>query len=153
MFVIAGPCVLETRELAFRIADELAALSEHHALPLVFKASFDKANRTSLKGRRGPGMEEGLELLNEVRERTGLPLLTDVHHPEQCAAAAEVVDVLQIPAFLCRQTDLLVAAAQTGAVVNVKKGQFLAPTDMEHVARKLTDSGANEVVLTERAAS
>ena len=150
LFLIAGPCVLETRELAFEIADRLAAIAAERSLPFVFKASFDKANRTSLSSKRGPGMEEGLELLAAVRERIDGPVLTDVHLPEQCALAAEVVDVLQIPAFLCRQTDLLVAAAETGKTVNVKKGQFLAPADMLHVAKKCTAGGNENLLLTER---
>src|SRR5262245_35782319 len=117
LFVIAGPCVLESRDLALSIAGRLAELAEDRGLLLVFKASYDKANRTSVSSERGPGLEHGLEILAEVRERSGLPVLTDVHHPEECARAAEVVDVLQIPAFLCRQTDLVVAAAETGKAV------------------------------------
>ena len=150
LFLIAGPCVLETRELALEIAERVAALAGERALPVVFKASFDKANRTSISSKRGPGIEEGLGILAEVRERVGVPVLTDVHLPEHCARAAEVVDVLQIPAFLCRQTDLLVAAAETGRAVNVKKGQFLAPGDMLHVAKKCEAAGNANVLLTER---
>jgi 2-dehydro-3-deoxyphosphooctonate aldolase (KDO 8-P synthase) len=150
LFLIAGPCVIETRELALRIAGELVGLAGERGLPLVFKASYDKANRTSHGTGRGPGLEAGLEILGEVRERYGLPVLTDVHLPDQCARAAEVVDVLQIPAFLCRQTDLLVAAAETGKAVNVKKGQFLAPGDMLHVTRKLEAAGNANVLVTER---
>jgi len=153
LFVIAGPCVLESRSLALEIAQELARICGERDVPLVFKASYDKANRTSLEARRGPGVAEGLAMLGEVRERTGLPILTDVHSPTQCAEAAEVADVLQVPAFLCRQTDLLVAAAETGRCVNVKKGQFLSPADMQHVANKLTGSGAEELMLTERGVS
>ena len=149
-FFIAGPCVLQTLELTLEIAQRLAELFAARDLPFVFKASFDKANRTSLGAGRGPGLEEGLAWLAEVRQRLGVPVLTDVHLPEQCAAVAEVVDVLQVPAFLCRQTDLLVAAARSGRAVNVKKGQFLAPWDMESVARKVTDSGGRTVWLTER---
>jgi 2-dehydro-3-deoxyphosphooctonate aldolase (KDO 8-P synthase) len=150
LFVIAGPCVLETRDLALQIAEELGEIARARDLPLIFKASFDKANRTSLGSGRGPGMEAGLELLAEVKERSGLPTLTDVHLPEQCLPASEVVDVLQIPAFLCRQTDLLLAAAETGCAVNVKKGQFLAPWDMAHVVAKCTGTGNTNVLVTER---
>jgi 2-dehydro-3-deoxyphosphooctonate aldolase (KDO 8-P synthase) len=150
LFVIAGPCVLETRELALSIAERLREIAEASGVPLVFKASYDKANRTSARSERGPGLEGGLELLAEVRERTSLPVLTDVHLPEQCARAAEVVDVLQIPAFLCRQTDLLVAAAATGKAVNVKKGQFLAPWDMRHAVLKCSAAGNENVLVTER---
>jgi 2-dehydro-3-deoxyphosphooctonate aldolase (KDO 8-P synthase) len=153
LFVIAGPCVIETPELALSIAGRLRVLAEERGLFLVFKASYDKANRTSLSSQRGPGIEEGLAVLAAVRERTGLPVLTDVHRPEECARAAEVVDVLQIPAFLCRQTDLLVAAAETGKAVNVKKGQFLAPWDVKHVTRKCEAAGNANVIVTERGAS
>jgi len=150
LFLLAGPCVLENRDLALRIASELAEITALRDVPYVFKASFDKANRTSVSGRRGPGMEAGLELLAEVREKTGVPVLTDVHLPEQCGPAAEHVDVLQIPAFLCRQTDLLVAAAETGRVVNVKKGQFVAPWDMRFALEKCTSSGNSKLMVTER---
>jgi 2-dehydro-3-deoxyphosphooctonate aldolase (KDO 8-P synthase) len=153
LFLIAGPCVLETRELTLEIAEALAELCGRRNLPLVFKASFDKANRTSIGAERGAGMEAGLAWLAEVRERFGLPVLTDVHLPDQCARVGEVVDILQIPAFLCRQTDLLVAAARTGRAVNVKKGQFLAPWDLGNAARKITDTGNPEVMLTERGTS
>jgi 2-dehydro-3-deoxyphosphooctonate aldolase (KDO 8-P synthase) len=150
LFLIAGPCVLETRALALDIAQRLAELASARELALVFKASYDKANRTKLSSTRGPGLEAGLEILAEVRERTGLPVLTDVHLPEQCAVAAEAVDVLQIPAFLCRQTDLLLAAAETGRAVNVKKGQFLAPWDMRHATEKCAAAGNANVLVTER---
>ena len=129
-FLIAGPCVVESDELNFRVADHLAALAERVPGGVIFKASFDKANRSNRAAHRGPGLDDGLEALERVRERTGLPVLTDVHEPEQCAAAAEVVDVLQIPAFLCRQTDLLVAAGATGKPVNIKKGQWMHPEGM-----------------------
>jgi 2-dehydro-3-deoxyphosphooctonate aldolase (KDO 8-P synthase) len=152
-FLIAGPCVLEERGMVLELAGHVAEIAAARDLPLVFKASYDKANRTSSSGARGPGMEEGLQLLADVKAATGLPLLTDVHLPEQCAPAAEVVDVLQIPAFLCRQTDLLVAAAHTGACVNVKKGQFLAPWDMEHVAAKCREAGKDNLLVTERGSS
>jgi len=152
-FLIAGPCVLETRELALSIARQLAELCQARGLPLVFKASFDKANRTSVKSGRGMGLERGLDLLAEVKSRVGVPVLTDVHLPEHCARAAEAVDVLQIPAFLCRQTDLVVAAAETGKTVNIKKGQFLAPWDMKHLTEKVTASGNPHVLVTERGTS
>jgi 2-dehydro-3-deoxyphosphooctonate aldolase (KDO 8-P synthase) len=149
-FILAGPCAIETREIALQTADVLAGLAAKLDIPLVYKSSFDKANRTSLTSFRGPGMEEGLEILAEVKRTTGLPVVTDIHHPEQAAPVAEVADVLQIPAFLCRQTDLLVAAAETGRVVNVKKGQFLAPWDMKNVVDKLRAAGNDQVWLTER---
>lgn len=151
--LIAGPCQMESRDHALEIALALKETSETLGIGLVFKASFDKANRTSVKGQRGMGLEAALPVFAEIRERTGLPVLTDVHEASQCAPVAEVVDVLQIPAFLCRQTDLLVAAAKTGRVVNVKKGQFLAPWDMVNVAAKVTDSGNPNVMLTERGVS
>ncbi len=150
LFFIAGPCVLETRALAFDIAGALRDLFRSRDVPFVFKASFDKANRSSLSGGRGVGAEQGLEWLAEIKRELGVPVLTDVHLPEQCSLAARYVDVLQIPAFLCRQTDLLIAAAETGRAVNVKKGQFLAPWDMANVAAKLTGSGNPNVMLTER---
>ena len=153
LFLIAGPCVLEREDLALEIASRLADVAGERGVPLVFKASFDKANRTSVRSGRGPGIEAGLELLARVKARTSLPLLTDVHLPEQCAPAAEVVDVLRIPAFLCRQTDLIVAAAETPAAVNVKKGQFLAPWDMRHVVGKAVESGKEDVLVTERGSS
>ncbi|MFL5383993.1 MAG: 3-deoxy-8-phosphooctulonate synthase [Longimicrobiaceae bacterium] len=149
-FVIAGPCVLESDALNLTVGEALARLADDLGLPVVFKASFDKANRSSPGSPRGPGMDEGLEKLARVRAATGLPLLTDVHLPEQCAAAAEVVDVLQIPAFLCRQTDLLVAAGATGRPVNVKKGQWMGPAEMRGAAAKVRDAGATGVALTER---
>ena len=150
LFLIAGPCVLETRELALSVAGTLRELCDARGLPFVFKSSFDKANRTKLASGRGPGMEEGLEMLAEVKEKVGVPLLTDVHLPEQCARVAEVVDVLQIPAFLCRQTDLVLAAAETGKTVNIKKGQFLAPWDMKHLTEKCVSAGNVNVLVTER---
>jgi len=150
LFVIAGPCVLESRATALDIARRLADLARERDLFLIFKASYDKANRTSASSGRGPGVEAGLEMLAEVREDTGLAVLTDVHHPEQCGPAGEVVDVLQVPAFLCRQTDLIVAAAETGRTVNLKKGQFLAPWDMAHVVGKCDAAGNPNVLVTER---
>ncbi|CAM5767699.1 3-deoxy-8-phosphooctulonate synthase [Bosea minatitlanensis] len=151
--VIAGPCQMESRNHALECALALKEIADALEVGLVFKTSFDKANRTSVKGARGMGLEAALPVFAEIRERTGLPVLTNVHEASQCAPVAEVVDVLQIPAFLCRQTDLLVAAAKTGRVVNVKKGQFLAPWDMVNVAAKVTESGNANVMLTERGAS
>jgi len=149
-FIIAGPCALESFELARETALELAEISKRLGLPIIFKSSFDKANRTSVTSFRGPGMRKGIEWLGEIREMSGLPVITDIHLPEQAGPVSEVVDVLQIPAFLCRQTDLLVAAAQTGKIVNVKKGQFLAPWDMKPVVEKLRSTGHSKLWLTER---
>ncbi|WP_332700206.1 3-deoxy-8-phosphooctulonate synthase [Bosea sp. (in: a-proteobacteria)] len=151
--LIAGPCQMESREHALEVALALKEMAAELGIGLVFKTSFDKANRTSVKGQRGMGLEAALPVFAEIRERTGLPVLTDVHEAGQCAAVAEVVDILQIPAFLCRQTDLLVAAAATGKIVNVKKGQFLAPWDMINVAAKVTESGNPNLMVTERGAS
>ena len=150
---IAGPCVIESRKMALDLAERLSALAAKLKVGYIFKASFDKANRTSVDSFRGPGIEKGLDILAEVRERFGVPVLTDVHEPWQCARAAEVCDVLQIPAFLARQTDLVVAAGETGAVVNVKKGQFMAPEDMAQVIRKIESTGNRRIVLCERGAS
>jgi len=152
-FVIAGPCVLEAPDLVLAVARELAAVAGRLGLPLVFKSSFDKANRTALDSFRGPGMEQGLKLLARVKAETGLPVLTDIHLPDQAAPVAQVADVLQIPAFLCRQTDLLAAAAATGRIVNVKKGQFLAPWDMKNPVDKLRGAGCDRIWLTERGSS
>lgn len=151
--LIAGPCQIESRAHALEVAAALRELSATTAVPLIYKSSFDKANRTSSSAARGVGLKDGLAILAEVRERTGLPTLTDVHAPEQCAPAAEAVDVLQIPAFLCRQTDLLLAAGQTGRAINVKKGQFLAPWDMQNVAAKIASTGNHNILLCERGAS
>ena len=151
--LIAGPCQIESRAHALEMADALRALSEQTGVKVIYKSSYDKANRTSASAARGVGMAQGLAILAEVRERTGMPVLTDVHAAEQCAPAAEAVDVLQIPAFLCRQTDLLLAAGETGKVINVKKGQFLAPWDMVHVAAKIASTGNRNVLLCERGAS
>ena len=153
LVLIAGPCVLESRAHALEMSQALAEMAAKLGVGLIYKTSFDKANRTSLKSDRGLGLEEGLPILAEVREVSGLPVLTDVHAPEQCAPVAEVVDVLQIPAFLCRQTDLLVAAAETGKAINVKKGQFLAPWDMKNVVAKIAGAGNSNVLVTERGAS
>ena len=151
--VIAGPCQLESRAHALEMAGALREIAGRLGFGLVFKTSFDKANRTAAAGRRGVGLDDALPIFAEIRERLGLPVLTDVHEPDQCARAAEAVDVLQIPAFLCRQTDLLVAAARTGRAVNVKKGQFLAPWDMKHVVAKIAGAGGANVLVTERGAS
>ncbi|MBX9790834.1 MAG: 3-deoxy-8-phosphooctulonate synthase [Pirellulales bacterium] len=150
LLVIAGPCVIESERLTLSIAEQLAAIAQRLELPLVFKASFDKANRTSTAAFRGLGMDEGLHILARVRERCGLPVTTDLHESHQAAAVAQAVDLLQIPAFLCRQTDLLQAAAHTGRPVNVKKAQFLAPWDMKHVVAKLEAAGCQNLLLTER---
>ena len=147
---LAGPCVLESREHALSMATRLRDLFGELGAPLIFKASFDKANRTSIDSFRGPGLEKGLEILAEVREKTGLPVVTDVHEPEQARRAGEVVDVLQIPAFLCRQTDLIVEAARTGKALNVKKGQFLAPADTAEIAKKCRAAGNPKLTLCER---
>jgi 2-dehydro-3-deoxyphosphooctonate aldolase (KDO 8-P synthase) len=150
---IAGPCVIESEAHAIDTAGQLQEIAARVRVPLIFKASYDKANRTSLASFRGPGLDAGLAVLGEVKKRSGLPVLTDIHEPAHAARAAAVVDVLQIPAFLCRQTDLLVAAAKTGKTVNVKKGQFLAPRDMRHVVAKLESAGARGILLTERGSS
>ena len=152
-FVIAGPCVIESEGITLAIARHLKEMAGRLNLQLVFKASYDKANRTSVDSYRGPGLAEGLRILSRVKEETGLPVLSDIHGPEQAAPAAKVLDVLQIPAFLCRQTDLLLAAAQTGKVVNVKKGQFLAPHDIEPLVDKIRSQGNDAVWLTERGTS
>ncbi len=149
-FFILGPCVMESQELLYQVAEQVARIGEQYQVPVVFKSSFDKANRTSIHSYRGPGLEKGLEMLQKVKDRFNLPVLTDIHESHQAAAAAQVVDVLQIPAFLCRQTDLLVAAAQTGKIVNVKKAQFLSGQDMYYPAQKVEEAGNNQVILTER---
>jgi len=151
--LIVGPCVIESPSHALWLAQQIKAIGERCGAGIVFKASFDKANRTSASSFRGPGLDEGLRVLAEVKAATGLPLLTDIHEPAQAAPAAAVVDVLQIPAFLSRQTDLLVAAARTGRVVNIKKGQFLAPNDMRHAIAKVTGAGNANVLVTERGVS
>ena len=151
--LMAGPCVLESRAHALETASALKEIADRLGLGLVYKSSFDKANRTSVGSARGLGLKEALPIFAEIRETTGLPVVTDVHEPEHCAAVAEAVDVLQIPAFLCRQTDLLMAAAKTGKPVNVKKGQFLAPWDMRHVVAKVVGAGNPNVLVTERGVS
>lgn len=148
--LFAGPCQMESREHAFEMAAALSEIGKRLGIGLVYKSSFDKANRTSLAGKRGIGLEAAVAVFAEIRERFGLPIVTDVHEPEQCARVAPVVDVLQIPAFLCRQTDLLIAAAKTGRVVKIKKGQFLAPWDMQNAVAKVVGSGNPNVLLTER---
>jgi len=150
---ISGPCVIESEQHARALALQLASWARQDSLNLVFKASFDKANRTSLSSYRGPGLEDGLRILKAIAEESGLPVLTDIHEPSQAERAAEIADVLQIPAFLCRQTDLLLAAAATGKTVNVKKGQFLSPYDMAHVVEKLVKGGTEKILLTERGAT
>jgi 2-dehydro-3-deoxyphosphooctonate aldolase (KDO 8-P synthase) len=147
---IAGPCVIESRDFVVQVAGMIREIADRHDVPVVFKSSFDKANRSSESSFRGPGEEEGLDALAEVKRVTGLPVITDVHQPDQAIAAAEVVDVLQVPAFLCRQTDLLHACGETGLPVNIKKGQFLAPEDMVNAVEKVTATGNERVVLTER---
>lgn len=153
LFLIAGPCVIESRDHAFFMAAELKKITTAAGVPFIFKASYDKANRSSIKSFRGLGMKEGLKILGDIRAQLSVPVLSDVHEVSQCKAAGEVLDVLQIPAFLSRQTDLLIAAAETGKMVNVKKGQFLAPWEMKNVADKVREAGNNQVLLTERGAS
>lgn len=153
LFLIAGPCVIESENHVRTMADAIQRIASDLGIPYIFKASYDKANRTSLHSFRGPGLKEGCRILRSLANATGLALLTDVHQAADCAAVAEAVDVLQIPAFLCRQTDLLVAAAATGRAVNVKKGQFVAPWDMKHTVEKITASGNERVFLTERGSS
>lgn len=151
--LIAGPCQMESRDHALMMAEHLTNITQKLGIGFIYKTSYDKANRTSLSGKRGLGLEKALSVFEEVKKTFGVPVLTDVHTEAQCAIAAQVVDVLQIPAFLCRQTDLLIAAAKTGRVVNVKKGQFLAPWDMKNVAEKVSQSGNDNILLTERGAS
>ncbi len=151
--LIAGPCVIENRDSALRHADALSSLTARLHVPFVYKSSYDKANRSSHASFRGLGIQEGLSILAEVKRELGVPLLTDVHTPQEVAATAEVVDILQIPAFLCRQTDLLLAAGHSQRPINIKKGQFLAPTDMEYVAQKVASTGNRRILLTERGAS
>lgn len=151
--IIAGPCVIESESLCMEIAEALFKIAVRTGVLPIFKGSFDKANRTSVESFRGPGLEEGLRILGKVRSEIGLPVLTDIHVPDQAAMAAEVVDILQIPAFLCRQTDLLIAAGRTGKPVNIKKGQFLAPEDMRFSAAKVESTGNHKIMLTERGTS
>lgn len=151
--MIAGPCVIESEQLVMDTAGRIAEIAKAVGMPYVFKSSFDKANRTSISSFRGPGLDKGLAVLKKVKDHLGLPVLTDVHTEEQATQAGKIVDVLQIPAFLCRQTDLLIAAAKTGKVVNVKKGQFLSPPEMSHAVKKVEESGNHRIVLTERGSS
>ena len=151
--LIAGPCAIESREHALMTAEALMEITSSRNIPLIYKSSFDKANRTSAKSSRGIGLNKGLPILSEVKERIGCPILTDVHTAQQCDPVSKVVDIIQIPAFLCRQTDLLKAAAITGKIINVKKGQFLAPWDMKHVIAKIENAGNNNIMLCERGAS
>ena len=151
--LIAGPCQLETEQHALDMAGKIGEIAKKHNLGFVYKTSFDKANRTSLKGKRGAGLENSLPIFDKIKKELGVPILTDVHSAEQCSAVANHVDIIQIPAFLCRQTDLLVAAAKTNKIINVKKGQFLAPWDMINVTKKISDTGNNKILITERGAS
>ncbi|MBI9017161.1 MAG: 3-deoxy-8-phosphooctulonate synthase [Phycisphaerae bacterium] len=153
MFVMAGPCVIESKDICFEIAMEMIAIADALDIGYAFKASFDKANRTSISSFRGPGLEKGLEILADIRKSLNVPVVTDIHLPDQAQAIGQVVDVIQIPAFLARQTDLLAAAAATGKVVQVKKGQFMAPWDMENVIGKIKDSGNDKITLVERGSS
>ena len=153
LLLVAGPCVIEGEEHALGLARAIRQIAGRVGMPYVFKASYDKANRTSVRSFRGPGLDEGLRVLRRIREDVGVPILTDIHEPSQAEPVAAVADVLQIPAFLCRQTDLITAAAATGRVVNIKKGQFMAPADMRHVLGKATASGNHRIILTERGAS
>lgn len=153
LFMIAGPCVIESRDHVFFMASELKKITSARGVPFVFKASYDKANRTSIKSFRGVGLDDGLQILRDLRDKLQVPVLSDVHEPAQCNSAGEVLDIIQIPAFLSRQTDLIVAAARTGKIVNVKKGQFLAPWEMKNVVEKIRGTGNDRVLLTERGAS
>ncbi len=153
LFLIAGPCVIESEDHAFRMAEIIKGVARSLGLPFIFKASYDKANRTSIRSFRGPGLKEGLRILKKIKNEIQLPVLTDVHQSEDVAAVAEAVDVLQIPAFLCRQTDLVVAAALSGRPVNIKKGQFVSPWDMRHAVEKCREAGNSQVFLTERGSS
>jgi len=148
--IIAGPCVIESREHSLKMSSAINEIAKKAHLPIIFKSSFDKANRTSIKSFRGPGIEEGMNILSDVKSETGMKVLTDIHTAEQAAIVAEVVDIIQIPAFLSRQTDLLLAAAKTGKPVNIKKGQFLAPWDVEHIVKKVEESGSENILLTDR---
>jgi len=153
LFLIAGPCVIESEDHAIRMAEIIKGVTRSLSFPFIFKASYDKANRTSLKSFRGPGVSEGVRILNRIKKEVGLPVLTDVHEAADVPRVAEVVDILQIPAFLCRQTDLIVAAAKSGRVVNIKKGQFVSPWDMKHAITKCREAGNNRVFVTERGSS
>ncbi|WP_420422105.1 3-deoxy-8-phosphooctulonate synthase [Simkania sp.] len=153
LVVISGPCVIENEAHALETAGQLKEMFEEAGVQLIYKSSYDKANRSSIDSYRGPGLEEGLRILQKVKETFDVPVFTDIHHPEEVTAAAEVCDVLQIPAFLCRQTDLLIAAGNSGAVINIKKGQFMAPWDMEHAVKKILSTGNDQILLTDRGTS
>ncbi len=148
--IIAGPCVIENRDHSLEMSYAIREVSDDVGIPIIFKSSFDKANRTSIKSFRGPGIEEGMRILSDVKTETGLKVLTDIHSPEQAGLVSNVVDIIQIPAFLSRQTDLLIAAAKTGKPINIKKGQFLAPWDVEHIVKKMEESGSQNILLTDR---
>lgn len=150
LFFIAGPCVIEDEVMVLEVASELKSLSREHNVTIIFKASYDKANRTSVSSFRGPGIEEGMRILEKVKAETGLSLLSDIHHPEETAKVKDILDIIQIPAFLCRQTDLIIKAASTGKAINVKKGQFLSPWDMKNVVEKIESTGNKDIILTER---
>jgi 2-dehydro-3-deoxyphosphooctonate aldolase (KDO 8-P synthase) len=153
LFFILGPCVIESEELAFTVASAVKEIATRLGIPVIFKSSYDKANRTSISSFRGPGLDEGLKVLSEVKSRFGLPVISDVHSVEEAKLAAEVLDVIQVPAFLCRQTDIVCAVADTGKAINVKKGQFMAPWDMENVVEKIAQRGNTNIMLTERGSS
>ena len=148
--IIAGPCVIENRDHSLEMSYAIKEVSEDVGIPIIFKSSFDKANRTSIKSFRGPGIQEGMKILSDVKTETGLKVLTDIHSPDQAGLVSDVVDIIQIPAFLSRQTDLLIAAAKTGKPINIKKGQFLAPWDVEHIVKKVEESGSQNILLTDR---
>ena len=148
--IIAGPCVIENRDHSLEMSYAIKKVSEDVGIPIIFKSSFDKANRTSIKSFRGPGIQEGMRILSDVKTETGLKVLTDIHSPDQAGLVSDVVDIIQIPAFLSRQTDLLIAAAKTGKPINIKKGQFLAPWDVEHIVKKMEESGSQNILLTDR---
>ena len=148
--IIAGPCVIENRDHSLKMSYAIKEVSEDVGIPIIFKSSFDKANRTSIKSFRGPGIQEGMRILSDVKTETGLKVLTDIHSPDQAGLVSDVVDIIQIPAFLSRQTDLLIAAAKTGKPINIKKGQFLAPWDVEHIVKKMEESGSQNILLTDR---
>ena len=148
--IIAGPCVIENRDHSLEMSNAIIEVSEDVGIPIIFKSSFDKANRTSIKSFRGPGIQEGMRILSDVKTETGLKVLTDIHSPDQAGLVSDVVDIIQIPAFLSRQTDLLIAAAKTGKPINIKKGQFLAPWDVEHIVKKMEESGSQNILLTDR---
>jgi len=150
--IIAGPCVIENRDHSLEMSYAIKEVSEDVGIPIIFKSSFDKANRTSIKSFRGPGIEKGMRILSDVKTETGLKVLTDIHSPDQAGLVSDVVDIIQIPAFLSRQTDLLIAAAKTGKPINIKKGQFLAPWDVEHIVKKIEESGSQNILLTDRGA-